>query len=64
MKTRSSLQKCLVAAKAIRKGQVIAEEDIVAKRTGGKGISPVRYKTVVGSTAEKDYQTDDIIGEK
>jgi N,N'-diacetyllegionaminate synthase len=64
MKTRSSLQKCLVAAKAIRKGQVIAEEDIVAKRTGGKGISPVRYKTVVGSTAEKDYQPDDIIGEK
>lgn len=62
MKTRASLQKCLVAAKSIRKGEVITADAIVAKRTGGRGISPMRYKEVIGTTADRDYITDDIIG--
>ncbi|MCK6640139.1 MAG: N-acetylneuraminate synthase [Bacteroidia bacterium] len=63
MLTRKSLQKCLVAKKAIKKGEVITEDAIVAKRTGGKGISPMRYKEVVGSVSPADYKEDDIIGE-
>jgi N,N'-diacetyllegionaminate synthase len=62
MKTRASLQKCLVAKRAILKGELITEDAIVGKRTGGKGISPLRFKEVVGTTAGKDYQPDDIIG--
>lgn len=64
MKTRASLQKCLVAKRSIQKGTLITEDAIVGKRTGGRGISPLRYKEIVGTTADKDYQPDDIIGEK
>jgi N,N'-diacetyllegionaminate synthase len=60
-KTRKSLQKCLVAAKAIKKGQVIRESDIIAKRTGGNGISPIAYRKVVGKKAKKNYHVNDII---
>jgi N,N'-diacetyllegionaminate synthase len=62
LKTRTSLQKCLVAKRAIRKGEVIGEGDIVAKRTGGRGISPINYRSVVGTVSTKDYNEDDIIG--
>jgi N,N'-diacetyllegionaminate synthase len=62
MLTRRSLQKCLVAARVISKGELITEDAIVAKRTGGKGISPIDYEMLIGKAAEKDYQPDDIIG--
>lgn len=64
MKTRASLQKCLVAAKAIKKGEPFSADSFVAKRTGGKGISPIEYKSIIGTIADKDYSKDDIIGEK
>jgi N,N'-diacetyllegionaminate synthase len=60
-RTRASLQKCLVAARAIVKGQVITEQDIVAKRTGGKGISPLEYHTLMNTKAVKDFKQDDIL---
>lgn len=60
--TRTSLQKCLVAAKAIKKGELFTERNIVAKRTGNIGISPIYYMTVIGQRAEHDYERDDIIG--
>jgi N-acetylneuraminate synthase len=59
--TRISLQKCLVAAVNIPKGKVISEEDILAKRTGGKGISPVEYRKVVGTKAMRDFKKDELI---
>lgn len=59
--TRKSLQKCLVAACNIAKGQVINEEMIIAKRTGGIGISPVHYKKILNQPADKDYLKDEII---
>lgn len=59
--TRVSLQKYLVAAHFIAKGSVLKAADIVAKRTGGKGISPVYYQNVVGKSASRTYKKDDII---
>jgi sialic acid synthase SpsE len=59
--TRKSLQKCLVAACNIRNGQIIDETMIVAKRTGGTGISPIHYKKILNRPANRDYATDDII---
>ena len=61
MSTRNSLQKCLVATKKIAKGKMIEESDIIAKRTGGKGISPINYKNIIGKIANKDYESDEII---
>lgn len=59
--TRKTLQKNLVAARDIIKGHKISEKDIVAKRTGGKGISPVRYRDIIGMQARKNYVKDDIL---
>lgn len=61
IKTRASLQKCLVAAEEIRKGEMFSEKNIVAKRTGGIGVSPIYYKRIIGRTADKNYKKDDIV---
>lgn len=62
-KTRKSLQKCLVASKKILKGEEINEDNIVAKRTGGKGISPIYYRSLLGRKASREYNENDIIDE-
>lgn len=59
--TRKSLQKCLVASQKIQKGELFAEDNIIAKRTGGAGISPLKYEKVLGKKAKRDYQYNDII---
>lgn len=61
MQTKKSLQKCLVAAKDIKEGEAFSLENIVAKRTGGEGISPINYKTIVGAKATRDYLKNEII---
>ncbi len=59
--TRNSLQKCFVAVKPIKKGEKLSYDNVVAKRTGGVGISPIYYKNIIGSTADRDYEADGII---
>lgn len=59
--TRKSLQKCFVAAKPIKMGEQYTEDNIVAKRTNGLGISALYYDNVIGKTANKDYTIDEII---
>ena len=60
-KTRASLQKCLVAQCTIQKGELFSEENIIAKRTGGIGISPIYYQSLIGEIANKMYVMDEII---
>jgi len=62
-KTRKSLQKCLVASCEIMKGQMFTEQNIIAKRTGGEGISPLYYKYLISRTASQTYKKNDIIDE-
>lgn len=61
LQTRKSLQKCLVARKNINVGEVFSLENIVAKRTGGKGISPIYYQDIIGKISQKKYAVNDII---
>ena len=63
IKTRNSLQKCLVASKNIFQNELFTEDNIIAKRTGGKGISPVYYKDLLRMKATRDYKKNDIIYE-
>lgn len=63
IKTRNSLQKKLVANKNINIGDIITEESIIAKRTGGEGISPIYFNDIIGKIASKDYVLNDIIDE-
>jgi len=60
--TRSSLQKCMVANGNIQKGEVFTKDNIIAKRTGGVGISPLYFKQLIGRISTKDYKHDEVIG--
>lgn len=63
IKTRKSLQKYLVAAQSLIKGEEFDENSFVAKRTGGRGISPIKYKELIGKIIPRYYQKDEIIDE-
>lgn len=62
--TRKSLQKCLVSKKEIKEGEEFSLENISAKRTGGKGISPLHYKKVIGQKALRNYEPNEIIDQE
>ncbi|MEN8224423.1 MAG: N-acetylneuraminate synthase [Bacteroidota bacterium] len=62
-KTRLSLQKSLVALLHIKEGETFSLNNIIAKRTGGKGISPIYYKELIGKKASREYKPNDIIDE-
>ena len=59
--TRKSLQKCLVASQQIKTGEAFGNDNIVAKRTNGVGISALYFDDIVGQIATRNYKTDDII---
>jgi N,N'-diacetyllegionaminate synthase len=63
LNTRPILQKSLVALHFIKKGEVITEQNIIAKRTGGKGVLAVNCYQIIGKKAAQDYQPNDIIYE-
>tara|TARA_B110000503_G_C7163915_1_gene421038 strand:+ start:685 stop:1731 length:1047 start_codon:yes stop_codon:yes gene_type:complete len=63
LKTRKSLQKNLVAKVAINEGELFSDENVIAKRTGGEGISPINYKSVFGKSAKKAYRVNEIISQ-
>jgi N,N'-diacetyllegionaminate synthase len=53
-------RKSIVAARDIRKGEIFDNDNLAAKRPG-TGISPMRWKDVVGRKAVKDYKKDEQI---
>ena len=53
-------RKSIVAATNIKKGEVLTEENITVKRPG-TGISPMRWEEVLGTTAVRDFQEDELI---
>jgi N,N'-diacetyllegionaminate synthase len=61
LKTRVSLQKSLVSLNTIKVGDLFSEENIIAMRTGGKGISPIYYHQVLGKKAHRDFASGEII---
>ena len=45
----------------IKKGGVFTNNNIVAKRTGGKGISPIYYKDIIGKSTLIDIKENHIL---
>ncbi|MBS8230189.1 N-acetylneuraminate synthase [Marinobacter salarius] len=60
LKNKPIARKSLVAALAIRKGEPFTAENLVAKRPG-TGISPMRWDEVLGRTAPRDFEEDELI---
>lgn len=53
-------RKSIVAARNISKGEILTEENLTVKRPG-IGISPMRWEEVLGTTAIRDFQEDELI---
>ena len=59
--TRKSLQKCMVSSQNIKKGDLFTNDNLVAKRTGGIGISPIDYESIIGIKSHKSYKKNEVI---
>lgn len=53
-------RKSIVAAREIKKGEVLTEDNITVKRPGN-GISPMQWDSVVGTRAIRDFAYDELI---
>lgn len=59
-KNKSVARKSIVAAKAIRKGDLLTERNITVKRPGN-GISPMRWEDIIGTRAVRAFEPDEQI---
>lgn len=53
-------RKSIVAKRQIKQGESFTEENITVKRPGN-GISPMRWREVIGTTATRDFAPDELI---
>ena len=53
-------RKSIVARKAIKKGEVLSEDNITCKRPGN-GISPMHWFDVLGTQAIRNFEEDELI---
>ena len=53
-------RKSIVAARPIKKGEMLTEDNITVKRPGS-GISPMKWDSVIGTTAVRDFSYDELI---
>jgi N,N'-diacetyllegionaminate synthase len=51
----------MVASQNIKKGDLFTNDNLVAKRTGGVGISPIEAHKLFGAESDKDYKKNQII---
>lgn len=56
----AAARKSLVAARAIRAGETFSAENLAVKRPG-TGVSPMRWDTVIGRPAPRDFAADESI---
>lgn len=59
--TKRALQKCFVARTLIKEGEKFTRENIIAKRTGGEGISAVSLYEVLGKSSTREITPDEVI---
>jgi len=60
IKNIPAARKSLVAAIAIRKGELFTSDNLSVKRPGS-GISPLRWDEFIGKPAPKNYEKDELI---
>ncbi len=53
-------RKSIVAARDIKQGETLTEENLCVKRPGN-GISPMRWEEVMGTCAKRDFKADELL---
>ena len=59
-KNMAIARKSIVAAKGIKKGELLTEDNLTTKRPG-TGISPMRWEEIIGTKAIRDFAEDEMI---
>ena len=59
-KNKPIARKSIVVTKTIKKGNLFTVENLTVKRPG-TGVSPMQWDEVIGKTAKKDFEEDDLI---
>lgn len=60
-RNRPIARRSLIAARAVRKGEVWTGENLTCKRPG-TGLSPLLYWEFLGKPADRDYAADELVG--
>lgn len=60
LKNKPIARKSIVAACSIKAGEIFSEKNLTAKRPG-TGISPMQWDNVIGCTASRDFNEDELI---
>lgn len=60
IKNRSAARKSIVASGEIKKGEVFTEKNITCKRPG-TGVSPMKWHSVIGKKAKRNFKADELI---
>lgn len=63
LKNKTIARRSIVANKKILKGEIFTEENLIVKRPG-TGISPMRWKEIIGQKAIRDFEEDELIATK
>ena len=59
-KNRDIARKSIVAAKAIKQGEIFTTDNLTTKRPGS-GVSPMRWNEVLGERAVRCFEEDELI---
>ena len=60
LKNIAAARKSIVAAKGIKSGELLSEDNLTVKRPG-TGISPMRWDEIIGKIAIRNFDEDDLI---
>ena len=60
LNNKVAARKSLVANTKIKKGDILGEKNLAAKRPGG-GVSPMRWEEYIGRVSNRDYEEDEMI---
>ena len=60
VENRKVIRKSIVAARAIKKGEIFSVSNLVSKRPG-TGISPMQWDLILGKKSNYNFQKDDLI---
>lgn len=60
IKNKAIARKSIVAKKNIKKGEILTIENLTVKRPGN-GISPMKWDSIIGKVAIKDFEEDELI---
>ncbi len=60
MKNKAIARKSIVAAKNIKRGEIFNQENLAIKRPGS-GITPMRLEEVIGKRSKRDFSEDELI---